>query len=55
MARVWPSPVHQFEAGGQPISGASGPITKPILPGFPTWADSFYEYGPVRACPASST
>ena len=25
----------QFEAGGQPISGAGGPITEPILDGFP--------------------
>jgi hypothetical protein len=25
----------QFEAGGQPVSGAGGPITEPILPGFP--------------------
>jgi hypothetical protein len=25
----------QFEAEGQPISGAGGPITEPILPGFP--------------------
>ena len=37
----------QFEAGGQPISGAGGPITEPILPGFPDLGqNSFYEYGP---------
>jgi len=36
----------QFEAGGQPISGASGPITEPILPGFPDLGqNTFYEYG----------
>ncbi|MDT5281773.1 MAG: hypothetical protein QOJ20_2968 [Mycobacterium sp.] len=35
----------QFEAGGQPISGAGGPITEPILPGFPDLGqNSFYEY-----------
>jgi hypothetical protein len=27
----------QFEAGGQPGSGAGGPITEPILPGFPDY------------------
>jgi hypothetical protein len=25
----------QFEAGGQPISGAAGPITEPVLEGYP--------------------
>ncbi len=25
----------QFEAGGQPLSGAGGPITEPVLPGYP--------------------
>jgi hypothetical protein len=25
----------QFEAGGQPVGGAGGPITERILPGFP--------------------
>jgi hypothetical protein len=36
----------QFEAGGQPVSGAGGPITEPIPPGFPDLGqNSFYEYG----------
>jgi peptidoglycan/xylan/chitin deacetylase (PgdA/CDA1 family) len=36
----------QFEAGGQPASGASGPITEPVLPGFPDLGqNTFYEYG----------
>jgi hypothetical protein len=41
---VWPSGARlavtvsmQFEAGGQPVSGAGRPITESILPGFPTW------------------
>ncbi len=42
----------QFEAGGQPISGAGGPITEPILPGFPDLGqNSFYEYGPREGVP----
>jgi hypothetical protein len=46
----------QFEAGGQPISGAGGPITEPVLPGFPDLGqNSFYEYGPGRACRACWT
>ena len=33
----------QFEAGGQPVSGAGGPITEPILPGFADLGqNSFY-------------
>ena len=36
----------QFEAGGQPISGAPGPVTAPIQPGYPDLPqNSFYEYG----------
>jgi hypothetical protein len=46
----------QFEAGGQPVSGAGGPITEPILPGLPDLGqNTFYEYGAARACPASWT
>jgi peptidoglycan/xylan/chitin deacetylase (PgdA/CDA1 family) len=42
----------QFEAGGQPMSGAGGPITEPILPGFPDLGqNSFYEYGPREGVP----
>jgi peptidoglycan/xylan/chitin deacetylase (PgdA/CDA1 family) len=42
----------QFEAGGQPISGAGGPITDPILPGFADLGqNSFYEYGVVEGVP----
>ncbi len=42
----------QFEAGGQPISGAGGPITEPILPGFPDLGqNSFYEYGAREGVP----
>jgi peptidoglycan/xylan/chitin deacetylase (PgdA/CDA1 family) len=49
----WPSGANlavsvsmQFEAGGQPIGGAGGPSTEPILPGFPDLGqNSFYEYG----------
>jgi hypothetical protein len=36
----------QFEAGGQPISGASGPVTEPIAAGYPDLPqNSFYDYG----------
>jgi peptidoglycan/xylan/chitin deacetylase (PgdA/CDA1 family) len=36
----------QFEGGGQPISGAGGPITEPIREGYPDLGqNSFYEYG----------
>jgi peptidoglycan/xylan/chitin deacetylase (PgdA/CDA1 family) len=42
----------QFEAGGQPISGAPGPISEPILPGFPDLGqNSFYEYGAREGVP----
>jgi hypothetical protein len=34
-ARLAVSVSMQLEAGGQPISGAPGPITEPILDGFP--------------------
>jgi peptidoglycan/xylan/chitin deacetylase (PgdA/CDA1 family) len=42
----------QFEAGGQPVSGADGPITEPILPGFPDLGqNSYYEYGAREGVP----
>lgn len=42
----------QFEAGGQPISGAGGPITEPVLSGFPDLGqNSFYEYGAREGVP----
>ena len=42
----------QFEAGGQPISGAGGPITEPILAGFPDLGqNTFYEYGAREGVP----
>jgi peptidoglycan/xylan/chitin deacetylase (PgdA/CDA1 family) len=42
----------QFEAGGQPISGAGGPITEPILDGFPDLGqNTFYEYGAREGAP----
>ncbi|MGW4241704.1 polysaccharide deacetylase family protein [Nocardia sp. NPDC004722] len=42
----------QFEAGGQPISGAGGPITEPIAPGYPDLGqNSFYEYGAREGVP----
>ena len=49
----WPHGAHlavtismQLEAGGQPISGAGGPITEPILDGYPDLGqNTFYEYG----------
>jgi peptidoglycan/xylan/chitin deacetylase (PgdA/CDA1 family) len=45
-ARLAVSVSMQFEAGGQPISGAGGPITEPILDGFPDLGqNTFYEYG----------
>jgi hypothetical protein len=35
----------QFEAGRQPVSGAGGPITEPILPGFADLGqNSLYEW-----------
>jgi peptidoglycan/xylan/chitin deacetylase (PgdA/CDA1 family) len=45
-ARLAVSVSMQFEAGGQPISGAGGPITEPILDGFPDLGqNTFYDYG----------
>jgi peptidoglycan/xylan/chitin deacetylase (PgdA/CDA1 family) len=42
----------QFEAGGQPISGAPGPVTEPIAPGYPDLPqNSFYEYGATEGIP----
>jgi thiamine pyrophosphate-dependent enzyme/polysaccharide deacetylase len=42
----------QFEAGGQPISGAPGPVTDPIQPGYPDLPqNSFYEYGVREGIP----
>ena len=42
----------QFEAGGQPISGAGGPITEPIKEGFPgVGQNSCYEYGAREGVP----
>jgi peptidoglycan/xylan/chitin deacetylase (PgdA/CDA1 family) len=42
----------QFEAGGQPISGARGPITEPILDGFPDLGqNTFYQYGAREGVP----
>jgi hypothetical protein len=36
----------QFEAGGEPISGAPRPLDEPIRPGYPDLPqNSFYEYG----------
>jgi peptidoglycan/xylan/chitin deacetylase (PgdA/CDA1 family) len=42
----------QFEAGGQPINGAGGPITEPIREGFPDLGqNTFYEYGAREGVP----
>lgn len=42
----------QFEAGGQPISGAPGPVSEPIAPGYPDLPqNSFYEYGVREGIP----
>ncbi len=42
----------QFEAGGQPISGASGLIPDPIKPGFPDLpTNSFFDYGIQEGIP----
>ncbi len=55
-ARLAVSVSMQFEAGGQPVSGAGGPITEPILPGFPDLGQNgFMGTGPARACPGSWT
>ena len=41
-----------FEGGGQPISGAPGPITEPIRPGYPDLPqNSFYDYGVREGIP----
>ena len=51
-ARLAVSVSMQFEAGGQPISGAGGPITEAVLPGFPDLGqNSFYEYGAREGVP----
>jgi peptidoglycan/xylan/chitin deacetylase (PgdA/CDA1 family) len=42
----------QFEAGGQPLSGAGGPISEPIQAGYPDLGqNSFYEYGAREGVP----
>jgi peptidoglycan/xylan/chitin deacetylase (PgdA/CDA1 family) len=42
----------QFEAGGQPISGAPGPVSDPIEPGYPDLPqNSFYDYGVREGIP----
>ncbi len=42
----------QFEAGGQPLSGAPGPISDPIRPGLPDLpTNTFFEYGVVEGIP----
>jgi hypothetical protein len=42
----------QFEGGEQPVSGASGPITGPILPVFPdVGQNTSYEYGAREGVP----
>ena len=51
-ARIAVSFSLMFEAGGQPISGAGGPITEPIkngLPDLPT--NSYFEYGMTEGVP----
>jgi len=51
-ARLAVSVSMQFEAGGQPVSGAGGPITEPIeggLPDLPT--NSYFDYGPNEGVP----
>jgi hypothetical protein len=55
-ARLAVSVSMQFEAGGQPVSGARGPITEPILDGFPDLGRTpSTSTGRGRACPASWT
>lgn len=59
MTEFWPNDARlavtvstQFEAGGQPISGAGGPIIEPILPGFPDLGqNTFYDYGAREGMP----
>jgi peptidoglycan/xylan/chitin deacetylase (PgdA/CDA1 family) len=51
-ARLAVSLTMQFEAGGQPVSGAGGPIAEPIKPGFPDLGqNTFYEYGMREGVP----
>lgn len=41
-----------FEAGGQPISGAGGPLSEPIKPGFPDQpTNGFFAYGVNEGIP----
>jgi peptidoglycan/xylan/chitin deacetylase (PgdA/CDA1 family) len=42
----------QFEAGGQPISGAPGPVSEPIAEDYPDLPqNSFYDYGICEGIP----
>lgn len=42
----------QFEGGGQPISGASGPISEPIQPGYPDLPmNTYFDYGMREGIP----
>jgi len=51
-ARLCVSIAMQFEAGGQPISGAGGPITEPIEPGYPDLGtNGFFDYGIQEGMP----
>jgi peptidoglycan/xylan/chitin deacetylase (PgdA/CDA1 family) len=51
-ARLCVSIAMQFEAGGQPISGAGGPITEAITPGYPDLGtNSFFDYGIQEGVP----
>jgi peptidoglycan/xylan/chitin deacetylase (PgdA/CDA1 family) len=58
-AEFWPNGARlavtvsmQFEAGGQPISGAPGPVDEPIETGYPDLPqNSFYEYGVREGIP----
>jgi peptidoglycan/xylan/chitin deacetylase (PgdA/CDA1 family) len=51
-ARLAVSVCMQFEAGGQPISGAPGPVSDPIQPGYPDLPqNTFYEYGVREGIP----
>lgn len=51
-ARLCVSIAMQFEAGGQPISGAGGPITEPIEDGLPDLGtNSWFDYGVREGIP----
>lgn len=51
-ARLCISMALQFEGGGQPISGAGGPITEPIEEGYPDLGtNSFFDYGVREGIP----